>query len=90
MELYPINILPTQYYKGERIKCVHLFTFKSSKKNYRYRYIIEAEVFDIEFLAIKFYQKTHKISKKKYQTLTNANEVRNIVNSCLQVIPILL
>jgi hypothetical protein len=90
VELYPINILPTQYYKGERIKCVHLFTFKSSKKNYRYRYIIEAEVFDIEFIAIKFYQKNHKLSKKKYQTLTNANEVRNIVNSCLQVIPILL
>ena len=43
-----------------------------------------------DFFAIKFYCTSHKLSKNKYSLHTNTFEVFKIIDSCLQVIPILI
>ncbi len=52
-------------------------------------YIIECEVYKQNILALKFYNKNHSLSEKKFSFLTNTHEIYSIINTCIQVIPIL-
>ena len=65
------------------LRIVDLWTFRSIKSNKRY--IVEIEHFSNNFFGIKFYWKGVANSKKRYSFLTNDNEPRTIVMSCIQI-----
>lgn len=64
-------------------RIIDLWTFKSLKSNKRY--IVEIEGFDKEFYGLKFYWKGVEKSKNRYSLLTNDNEPRTIVRSCVEI-----
>lgn len=64
-------------------RAIDLWHFKSTKSNKRY--IVEIEKFSSHFLGIKFYWKGVADSKIRYSILTNDNEPRTIVLSCIHI-----
>lgn len=65
-------------------RITHLWRFKSTKKS-RW-YIVEIECFGEHLIAIKFYPKNFRLSEQRYSLMTNDNEPRTIVSSCLYVV----
>ena len=62
---------------------VDLWTFKSTKS--KKRYIVEVEHFPNYFIGIKFFWKGVADSKQRYSLLTNDNEPRSIIMSCIHI-----
>uniref|UniRef100_A0AB33IWC6 Uncharacterized protein n=2 Tax=unclassified Prevotella TaxID=2638335 RepID=A0AB33IWC6_9BACT len=60
-----------------------LYKFKSTKSNLWY--IVIVEQYQHHVFAVKFYPKKWTNSKYKYQKLTNTNEPRRIINTCINV-----
>lgn len=60
-----------------------LYKFKSTKSNLWYIVLIEQYKYNV--FAVKFYPKKWSNSKFKYQLLTNTNEPRKIINTCINV-----
>lgn len=65
------------------LRIVDLWTFRSSKSNKRY--IVEVEYFSNCFFGLKFYWKGVADSPHRYSLLTNDNEPRTIVMSCIRI-----
>lgn len=65
------------------LRTIDLWTFRSLKSNRRY--IVEIEFFKGHFYGVKFYCKSVSASKNRYSIMTNDNEPRSIVMSCIQV-----
>ena len=76
--------------KGSRKECDgemyfrrHTFSFKSRSNN---TYIVEVDEFD-EFLLfiVKFYLKSHRLSERKFQLLTEFNEASGLITTCVNI-----
>lgn len=60
-----------------------LYRFKSTKSNLVY--IVKVEEYEHNIYAVKFYQKSHSLSKNRYRIMTNTNEPRRIINTCINI-----
>lgn len=60
-----------------------LYTFKSTKS--KLRYIVMIEEYEYKIYAVKFYLKSNSNSEKKYSLLTNTNEPRRIIYTCINI-----
>ena len=79
---YPASfIMRSKDSSGLRI--IDVWKFRSTKS--KRWYIIEMEHFDNNLIAIKFYCKSNRLSKNKYSIMTNDNEPRTIIYSCLEL-----
>ena len=64
-------------------RIVDLWTFRSTKSNKRY--IVEVEHVSDNFFGIKFFWKGVANSENRYTFLTNDNEPRTIIMSCVMI-----
>lgn len=80
---YPFYFI--QKDKGDSQGLLHilLYRFKSSKS--KLVYIVRVEEYKHNIYAVKFYQKNHSLSKNKYRIMTNTNEPRRIINTCINI-----
>lgn len=80
---YPFYFIQSD--KGELKGLLHvlLYRFKSTKSNLVY--IVRVEEYEYNIYAVKFYQKSHSLSKNKYRIMTNTNEPRRIINTCVNI-----
>lgn len=80
---YPFYFI--QKYKGDPSGLLHilLYRFKSTKS--KLVYIVRVEEYKHNIYAVKFYQKNHSLSKDKYRIMTNTNEPRRIINTCINI-----
>lgn len=62
---------------------VLIYHFKSKKSNLAY--IVRVEHFDYDVYAVKFYLKNHSLSPDKYRLMTNTNEPRRVINTCINI-----
>ena len=69
------------YDKG--ILYVDIYRFKSTKSNLTY--MVRVERYDYNMYAVKFYQKNHRNSDKKYQLLSNTFEPRRILYTIMNI-----
>lgn len=65
------------------LRITDVWKFKSTKSNKWY--IVEMEHFDNNLVAIKFYYKGARLCEHRYSLMTNDNEPRTIVYSCLEL-----
>jgi len=68
---------------NDTLRITDIWKFKSTKS--KKWYIVEMEHFDNNLVAIKFYYKGARLSPNKYSLMTNDNEPRTIVYSCLEL-----
>lgn len=61
-----------------------LYSFKSTKTNQTYHVIIDRCTHNV--YVIKYYLKNHRNSKRKYNILTNLNEPRSVIYTCLNIL----
>lgn len=80
---YPFYFIQND--KGDSSGLLHilLYRFKSTKSNIVY--IVRVEEYEHNIYAVKFYQKSHSLSKNKYRIMTNTNEPRRIINTCINI-----
>lgn len=80
---YPFYLI--QIDEGDSCGLLHvlLYRFKSTKSNLVY--IVRVEEYKYNVYAVKFYQKSHSLSKNKYRIMTNTNEPRRIINTCINI-----
>lgn len=80
---YPFYLIQSD--KGDSKGLLHilLYRFKSTKSNLVY--IVRVEEYEYDIYAVKFYQKSHSLSKNKYRIMTNTNEPRRIINTCVNI-----
>ncbi len=80
---YPFYFI--QKDKGDSHGLFHvlLYRFKSFKS--KFVYIVRVEEYEYDIYAVKFYQKNHSLSKDKYRIMTNTNEPRRIINTCINI-----
>lgn len=64
--------------------CTKLFRFKSEKSNRIF--IVRVEIYPHNVYVIKFYDKNHRHSPKKYNQLTNDREPRRIIMTCISIL----
>lgn len=60
-----------------------LYRFKSAKS--KLVYIVEVEEYPHRVFAIKFYPKAFRLSKKRFNLLTNTFEPRRIIHTCINI-----
>lgn len=60
-----------------------LYRFKSTKSNISY--IVCVEHYKYNVFVVKFYPKSWRDSKRKYQLLTRTNEPRRIIYTCINI-----
>lgn len=73
----------TQNLPSDSVLNRKLYSFKSSKTNYVYHVILDKCKYDV--YVIKFYLKSHKNSKKKYNLITNLKEPRTVLRTCMEI-----
>lgn len=61
---------------------IQRFSFRDRKG---YRYCVEAEQYEFNTYAIKFYVLKHASSPLRYNHLTNHKDARRIIETCLQI-----
>lgn len=66
------------------IRYEYLFAFKSTKSNHAYFAWVEEYEFSV--YIIKFHLKSHRHSKNKYRHLTNLNEARPLIKTCINIL----
>lgn len=65
------------------LRITDIWKFRSTKSNKTY--IIEMEHFDHNLIGVKFFYKGNRWSENRYSLMTNDNEPRTIVYSCLEL-----
>lgn len=61
-----------------------LYSFKSTRSNQTYHVIVDNCLHNVNI--IKFYLKSHRHSKRRYNVLTNLNEPRNVIFTCMNIL----
>ena len=82
-DCYPFTFVHRSKNCGQGILYVDIYHFKSTKSNLSY--LIRVERYEHNMYAVKFYQKNHRLSPKKYQILSNTFEPRRIIYTCMNV-----
>lgn len=80
---YPFYFIQRDNGASKGLLYVFLYRFKSTKSNLVY--IVRIEQYRFDIYAVKFYQKSHSLSKDKYRILTNTYEPRRIINTCINI-----
>lgn len=80
---YPFYFIQKDKESSSGLLYVSLYRFKSSKSNLVY--IVRVECYEYHIYAVKFYLKSHALSKDKYKMLTNTYEPRKIINTCINI-----
>ena len=80
---YPFRFVHRHRDCGNGILYIDVYRFKSTKSNLIY--FVNVERYDYNMYAVKFYQKNHKLSPKKYQILSNTFEPRRMIYTCMNV-----
>lgn len=80
---YPFYFIQRDRGDEEGIDYVSLYRFKSQKS--KFVYIVRVEEYEYNIYAVKFYQKSHSLSKNKYRLMTNTFEPRRIINTCINI-----
>lgn len=80
---YPFYLIQNDKGGSKGLLHVLLYRFKSTKSNLVY--IVRVEEYEYNIYAVKFYQKSHSLSKDKYRIMTNTNEPRRIINTCINI-----
>lgn len=80
---YPYRFVQNFNRSSGHLKYKRLYTFKSTKSNQWYW--VWVEYYDYNMYAIKFHLKAHRLSKRKYNLLSNTFEPRRIVFTCIQI-----
>lgn len=80
---YPFYFIQRDKIDDKGLLYIYLYRFKSSKSNLSY--IVRVEHYEHSIFAVKFYQKSHRLSADKYRLLSNTNEPRRIINTCINV-----
>jgi len=83
-----------KFIQRDRIKdqSAHLqsYIYKFFSEKTKLFYIVKADYHKYNVFAIKFYPKSYRGYKEKYNTITNKGDVQNILITCAKVIPLLL
>ena len=82
-DCYPFTFVHRSRNCGQGILYVDIYRFKSTKSNLVY--LIRVERYEHNMYAVKFYQKNHRLSPKKYQILSNTFEARRIIYTCMNI-----
>lgn len=80
---YPFKFVHRHYDCSNGINYIDVYRFKSTKSNLTY--FINVERYEYNMYVVKFYQKNHKLSSKKYQILSNTFEPRRMIYTCMNV-----
>lgn len=80
---YPFYFIQSDKGDSKGLLHVLLYRFKSTKSNLVY--IVRVEEYEYNIYAVKFYPKSHSLSKNKYRIMTNTNEPRRIINTCVNI-----
>lgn len=83
LSAYPFIFIQRDKENTKGLLYVSLYRFKSTKS--KLVYIVRVEEYEYHVYAIKFYQKSHSNSPHKYRLLTNTNEPRRIINTCIKI-----
>jgi len=67
---------------GGILKAIHIYTFKNRKNTV---YIVNIEEYINDIFIIKYHTKAHRLSKKRYNLLTNEKDARRVIFSCIQI-----
>jgi hypothetical protein len=62
--------------------CIYVYRF-TNRKNYVY--ICHIEEYENNFFAIKFYLQSHRLSRHRYNKLTNQNDARRVIFTCINI-----
>ena len=84
-DAYPYYFIKYEYSAPtDNVLCRKLlYRFKSTKS--RLVYIVEVEEYPHRVFAIKFYPKAFRLSKKRFNLLTNTFEPRRIIHTCINI-----
>lgn len=82
-ESYPFKFIHRDWNCGNGIKYIDVYRFKSSKSNLTY--YVNVELYAFNMYAVKFYEKNHRLSPRKYQILSNTFEPRRIIYTCMNI-----
>ena len=80
---YPYLFIRRKKDCGKGILYIDIYRFKSTKSNIVY--LVNVERYEHNMYAVKFYQKNHRLSPKKYQLLSNTFEPRRIIYTCMNI-----
>lgn len=80
---YPFYFIQRDKGDDKGLLYISLYRFKSTKS--KLVYIVRVEEYKYHVYAVKFYQKSHSLSKDKYRIMTNTNEPRRIINTCINI-----
>ncbi len=80
---YHYALVNKEHGDGEGLNQVLIYHFKSKKS--KLTYIVRVEHFDYDVYAVKFYLKNHSLSPDKYRLMTNTNEPRRVINTCINI-----
>lgn len=80
---YPFYFIQNDKGDSDGLLHILLYRFKSAKS--KLVYIVRVEEYEYNIYAVKFYQKNHSLSKDKYRIMTNTNEPRRIINTCINI-----
>lgn len=80
---YPFTFVHRSRNSGQGILYVDIYRFKSTKS--KLTYLVRVERYEHNMYAVKFYQKNHRLSPKKYQILSHTFEARRIIYTCMNV-----
>ena len=79
-DCYPFTFVHRSRNCGQGILYVDIYRFKSNLV-----YLVRVERYKHNMYAVKFYQKNHRLSPKKYQILSNTFEARRIIYTCMNI-----
>lgn len=80
---YPFKFIHRDWNCGKGIRYTDVYRFKSTKSNLTY--FVNVELYGCNMYSVKFYQKNHKLSPRKYQILSNTFEPRTIIYTCMSI-----
>ena len=79
---YPHRFVTKRYPQGEPYDELYVFTFRDHKGQ---RYIFEAEKYQFNFYAVKFYLKNHALSDHRYSLLTGLFKAGRVIRTCVNI-----
>jgi hypothetical protein len=80
---YPFTFIQKTKEGDHGLLYISLYHFRSTKSHLMY--IVRVEKYEYHIYAVKFYLKSLSHSKLKYRLMTNTNEPRRIINTCINI-----
>jgi hypothetical protein len=81
--LFDYRFVQHSYDKGSLIEKRSLYSFISGR---RVKYLVSVEYYPNKLYAIKFHDKNHRNSVRRYNLLTGKNEARSVILTCMRIL----